>query len=92
MAGMRLDDVYAMTLEELGHVLEAWHRAEEARVRTSWEQARFVAQCVLMPYSKKKLEPEDIVVFKWEKEENRTTGHGTGRADFDRIRKMYGED
>ena len=46
---------YSMTLDEFALVFEAWQQERAYDARTSWEQARFIAQCALMPYSKKGL-------------------------------------
>lgn len=46
---------YSMTLDEFTLVFEAWQQERMYDTRISWEQARFIAQCALMPYSKKGL-------------------------------------
>ena len=46
---MTLADVYSMTLDEFALVFEAWQQERAYDARTSWEQARFIALCALMP-------------------------------------------
>ena len=59
-------DIYPMDMETLDAAIRAWNDLEEQRYRTSWEQTRFLAHCLLTPYSKKKLRVEDIIRFPWE--------------------------
>lgn len=90
--GMSLGDIYSMTPEELGLVIEAWQQMRTDESRQSWEQIRFLALCALMPYSKKRLKPTDIVVFEWEKETLERRANKTTREDVERIMARFGDD
>ena len=89
--GMSLGDIYSMTPEELGMVIEAWQQMRTEESRTSWEQTRFLALCALMPYSKKRLKPTDIVVFEWDKA-GKKTEKKTTKEDVARIMARFGDD
>lgn len=86
--GMSLDDAFSLEPEELGHIRKAWAEQQEADFRSRWEQARFLAYCGMMPYQKKgkRLKPEDLLAFSWEKKEKprRAT-----REDIERIRRRF---
>ena len=51
-----------------------------------------MAHCMLTPYSKKKLTPKDIILFEWEKKEEKehTQVKIATREDFERVKKEYG--
>ena len=66
VVGIPPADIYPMDMETLDAAIRAWNDLEEQRYRTSWEQTRFLAHCLLTPYSKKKLREEDIIRFPWE--------------------------
>ncbi len=66
VVGIPPADIYPMDMETLDAAIRAWNEQEEQRYRTSWEQTRFLAHCLLTPYSKKKLRAEDIIRFPWE--------------------------
>ncbi len=85
--GMPLADIFQLTLDELSAIYEAWAEAEEARNRTSWEQVRFLAHCSLMPYSKKRLKPEDVVCFPWEGGQKKAKGKPR-RLSPEELRKV----
>jgi len=87
--GMSREDFLRSTPDEFNVIAEAWNNNNVQRCRSGWEQARFIAQFVLMPYSKKTLKPTDLIVFEWEKPESITSKSAT-KEDFERIKKMYG--
>lgn len=66
VVGIPPEDLYPMDMETLDAVIRAWNEHEEQHYRTSWEQTRFLAHCLLTPYTKKKLKAEDIIRFPWE--------------------------
>lgn len=84
--------LYSMTLDEFTQVFEAWQQERMYDTRTSWKQARFIAQCALMPYSKKGLKATDVVVFDWEKEEkHKGSTAKTTKEDIARILERFGD-
>lgn len=84
--------LYSMTLDEFTQVFEAWQQERMYDTRTSWKQARFIAQCTLMPYSKKGLKATDVVVFDWEKEEkHKGSTAKTTKEDIARILERFGD-
>ena len=85
--GMDLSDVYDMEPDEIGLIVKEWAAQREEAHRDSWERARFVAHCVLTPYSKKKrLQPTDIVRFSWEEPER---GKKATSKDIERMKRKY---
>ena len=89
--GMSRTDFLQLTPEEFSEIAGQWNQNETVFFRSSWEQTRFMAHCILTPFSKKKLNPTDIVRFDWEKEkqENKQVKIAT-REDFERVKKEYG--
>ena len=85
--GMSRQDFLCLTLEEFNCIVEKWNEREQAHSRTTWEQVRFIAHCVLTPYSKKRLDPTDIVLFEWEKTKPKEVAT---QEDFERVKKKYG--
>ena len=89
--GIQLSDVYSFTLPELSEAVEQWQRYEEARYRASWEQARFIVQKMLLPYSKKKLDLTDVARFAWEDAEPTPDVRAVSKEDYNRMLKRFGE-
>lgn len=89
--GMSLADALTLEPEELGHIRKAWVEQQEANIRSRWEQSRFLAYCGMMPYQRKgkRLKPQDIITFPWEKKEKprRAT-----REDIERISRRFGRE
>lgn len=90
--GMRLSEVYTLTVEELLTLYEAWAEREEMARRTTWEQTRFLAHCVLMPYSKKRLRLEDVARFPWEIKEEESLKRRATEDEIVRMRRRFGDE
>lgn len=65
--GMSIDDFDRCTPLEFESICGKWHEARDQAYRTGWDQVRQLACCVLQPYSKKAISPEDVITFSWEK-------------------------
>lgn len=85
---MSINEIYALELQDLSLILEAWAKRREAEYEASWERTRFLALTMLTPYTKKgkKLRPTDIIQFPWDEKPKRAS-----TEDLERISRMFGE-
>lgn len=69
---MSLRDFEGCTPQEFHWIYQSWcrHRVEEP-----WERTRFLACCMLQPYSKKALKASDVCRFPWEAERSKALPH-----------------
>ena len=67
--GMSVEDFCRCTPAEFQAVAEAWGKAEERRERAEWERTRMQCVCMLQPYSRNRLDPKEVLRFKWEETE-----------------------
>ena len=86
--GMSLCDTYSLTTDELLVIYEGWKDLYERGERARWERLRMLAQCVLMPHSKKPLQATDIFKFPWDSPKEEV--EKATKADFERIAEMFG--
>ena len=86
--GMSLSDTYSLTVDELLVIYEQWKDLHEREERAQWERLRMLAQCVLMPHSKKPLKATDVFKFPWDRLEE--TVKNVTKADFERMAEMFG--
>ena len=86
--GMSLSDTYSLTVDELLVIYEQWKDLHEREERAQWERLRMLAQCVLMPHSKKPLKATDVFKFPWDRLEE--TVKKVTKADFERMAEMFG--
>ena len=63
---MSLQDFDRCTPLEFEKIFEIWHENQQVAVRTSWEQTRQLAVCMLQPWAKKALRPRDVMEFSWD--------------------------
>ena len=85
--GMSLSDTYLLTVDELLVIYEQWKDLHEREERAQWERLRMLAQCVLMPHSKKPLKATDVFRFPWDTSINETKK--ATKSDFKRILEMF---
>lgn len=64
--GMSMTDFSQCAPSEFYAAWKAWNEMRQNRERNDWE--RMQCLCTLQPYSKQRLQPEDIMTFAWEKE------------------------
>ena len=94
---MNLQDFSALTPFEFEKIYKAWFDGEELRMRESWEQTRFIAMSVLTPYSKRKLKPENVIRFPWDRKKQETTEakpvtvEKTTRERFEMAKGIFGD-
>ena len=86
--GMSLSDTYSLTVDELLVIYEQWKELHEREERAQWERLRMLAQCVLMPHSKKPLKATDVFKLPWDRLEE--MAKKATPADFERIAEMFG--
>jgi len=70
-------------------LVEEWDKHERTRFQTSWEQARFIAHKILLPYAKRGgLKLTDIARFDWEPEPDIKP---VQKEDINRMLKQFGD-
>lgn len=85
--GMSLEDFCQCTPSEFQSIYDEWSKYNEGLMRRSWEQTRFIALTNLTPFSKKALKNKDIMVFPWEKKENKAIVPG-GTSSYERFKEI----
>lgn len=85
--GMSLTDFCHCTPHEFHCIYRSWERT---RMREPWERTRFLACCVLQPYSKKALKVTDVCRFEWETEEKKQVAAESTRERFEELKKKVG--
>lgn len=89
--GMNLDDFRRCTPAEFSVIYRFWLQHDERNVQNDWEQTRFLACCMLQPYSKKKLSPTDVCRFSWERRrEQEAKKEVSTKERFEEIAKKWG--
>lgn len=86
---MSLADFCSMTPHEFDGTLRSWHRTH---VEQSWEQTRLVACCLLQPWSKKRLRPEEVMRFAWDRPQknNAHPAESSTRQRFEELKRRCG--
>lgn len=84
--GMSVDDFCRCTPLEFQAVYKGWAETEQRRERAAWERTRMMCTTMLQPYSRKRLEPQDVLKFAWDNEEN---GESTEKLSAKQIREKF---
>lgn len=90
--GMTVDDFCRCTPSEFSAVYEGWAEAEQRRERAAWERARLQCTCMLQPYSKHRLDPQNVFRFTWEKNEDDSENLSAKEIweKFEKVKKEQG--
>lgn len=94
--GMTVDDFCQCTPLEFSAIAQGWNDAEQRRERAAWERARLQCTCMLQPYSRKRLEPQDVLRFAWDgegfAEDSKTKGLTAKqiRERFEEVKREQG--
>ncbi len=85
--GMSMHDFCALAPREFSEIYKQWAEAQEVREQGAWERTRLLATFAVQPYSKKKLQPKDLLVFPWEKPEKKNAA-ASGRSTAERFKEL----
>mgnify|MGYP006372428295 CR=1 FL=1 len=89
--GMSREDFLQSTPDEFNAIAEAYNNHSTMIHRTSWEQTRFMAQCMLMPYSKKTMKATDVIKFEWDTPEiKKVETTIPTKEDYERMKIRFG--
>ena len=86
---MSIDDFCQCTPLEFQAVYEAWAQSEQRRERSAWERTRMLCTTMLQPYSKKRLEPQDVMRFAWDDGQNGDATDETESLTAKEIRERF---
>jgi hypothetical protein len=89
--GLCLSDFDAMTPSEFNHVCEAFDNYSTHQYRSSWVRTRFIAKCIFQVNSKKTINDKDIVVFEWEKNNDKNEIKLNSKDAFEQALKRFGD-
>lgn len=64
---MSFVDFCLCTPDELEEIIRAWREGRDSEHRDRWERMRLLATMVMQPHYKKKLHPDKLLRFPWEK-------------------------
>ena len=91
---MTVDDFCRCTPLEFSKVYEGWAEAEQRRERAAWERTRLLCTTMLQPYSKNRLEPQDVMRFAWDsdhfEDESEKLSAKEIRERFEEVKREQG--
>lgn len=92
--GMSEDDFARCTPAEFNAIVEQWRKREEVKERGEWERNRWLALCVLQPWSKKRPKAQDFCLFPWEIKEQENREEPLDKTErqerYEAAKKRYG--
>ena len=90
--GMTVDDFCRCTPLEFKAVYDGWMESEQRRERAAWERTRMQCTTMLQPYSRRKLDPQDVLHFAWDNqgEEPEKLSVKEIRERFEKVKREQG--
>lgn len=71
------DDFCRLTVEEFESVCKAYTDQQKAKDRADWERIRILAAINVQPHTKKKITPQRLLPFPWDKKTSRESDNLT---------------
>ena len=67
--------------------LKGLRDAQQQQYRNEWERTRWLALFVVMPYSKRRMQPKDLITFPWERKNAASVKEviAANKAIFDKL-------
>lgn len=87
--GMRLDDFCRLTPTEFAAVCKAHTDESEAFRKERWEMVRLQSTLAMQPYSKKRLDPREVIPFPWDDEGKPKMSKEEQLARMEQLRKQF---
>ena len=69
---LSFDDFCRLTLTEFNETYKAYQSKQETEYRDEWQRTRMLAAIIIQPHCKKKVTPEKLLPFPWEKDETKS--------------------
>ena len=74
--GLSLDEFCKYYYDEFECICKAWREMSEARNRDCWERARILATIIIQPHIKKRITPQQLLPFPWDKKRRHPQNDG----------------
>ena len=87
--GMSVDDFCRCTPLEFRAIHEAWADNERRKERGAWERTRMQCTTMLQPYSRHRLDPEDVLRFEWDNPPGPLCEGGDEKLTAKEIRERF---
>lgn len=68
---LTFDDFCGLTPEEFNEVYNAYYEKEQAQYENEWQRMRMLATITIQPHVRKKITPQKLLPFPWEKPEKK---------------------
>lgn len=65
------DELYGLTPRSFNNKLKGLLSVKDELLREGWEQTRMLMVASLVPHSKKKLKPQDVLPFPWDNKKSK---------------------
>lgn len=65
---MSLTDFFLVTPFEFKVIVDSFNNYNSDKQKERWEQTRYLATCILQPYSKDRINPKRLLPFPWDDE------------------------
>jgi hypothetical protein len=67
--GLGCDELYDLTPRTFNNQLIGFNAYQEQLMQDRWEQTRMIVHSTIVPHSKKKLKPKEVLSFPWDNDE-----------------------
>ena len=66
MLGLSDDELYDLTPRSLDNKIRGFRKYNEQLSQNNWEQTRMIVHSCIVPHSKQRLKPKELMPFPWD--------------------------
>ena len=81
-------ELYDLTPRSFNNKLVGYYNKIEQSSQNSWEQTRMIVHATFLPHSKKKVKPEEVMPFPWDKKRKKKKAKKVLRPNPEELKKI----
>jgi hypothetical protein len=88
MLGLSYDNLYDLTPRSFENKLKGFKKYNEQLSQNNWEQTRMIVHAAIVPHSKHKIKPRELMPFPWDSK-NKVKKDVASKEQIEEVLKRY---
>lgn len=88
MLGLSYDNLYDLTPRSFENKLKGFKKYNEQLSQNNWEQTRMIVHAAIVPHSKHKIKPQELMPFPWDSK-NKVKKDVATKEHIEEVLKRY---
>jgi len=89
MLGLSYDNLYDLTPRSFENKLKGFKKYNEQLSQNNWEQTRMIVHAAILPHSKNKIKPQELMPFPWDNKVKKVKKDVASKEHIAKILEKY---